>query len=81
VNQLPGYVKKGAENKVCHLKKALHGLKQVPRAWYSCIDGCFIKNGFKSILLNILSTSKKGIKVNSGWFAYMLMISFLQTIL
>ena len=27
VNQPPGYVKKVAENKVCHLKKALYGLK------------------------------------------------------
>ena len=24
---------------VCRLKKSLHGLKQVPRAWYAKIDG------------------------------------------
>jgi len=64
VNQRPGYVKKDVENKG-HLKKALYGLKQAPRASYSHIDGYFMKNGFKSVLLNILSTSKKVIKVNS----------------
>ena len=47
VNQPPGYVKKDAENNVHHLKKALYGLKQTPRAWYSHIDGYFMKNGFK----------------------------------
>jgi len=81
VNQPPDYFKKDAENKVCHLKKALYGLKQAPRAWYSRIDGYFMKNGFKSVLLNILSTSKKVIKINSLWFPYRLMILFLPAIL
>jgi len=27
VNQPPGYMKKDAQNKMCHLKKALYGLK------------------------------------------------------
>jgi len=32
---------------VCHLKKALYELKQVPRVWYSRIDGYFMKNSSK----------------------------------
>ena len=47
VKQPPSYMKKDTENKVYHLKKALYGLKQAPRAWYSRIDGYFMKNGFK----------------------------------
>lgn len=35
VEQPPGYVKIGEENKVCRLKKTLYGLKQAPRVWYT----------------------------------------------
>jgi transposase InsO family protein len=38
VEQPPGYVKSGNENKVLRLKKALYGLKQAPRAWNTRID-------------------------------------------
>ena len=31
---------------MCKLKKALYGLKQAPEAWYSQIDGYFLKMGF-----------------------------------
>ena len=34
------------EHKVYRLKKALCGLKQVPRSWYSLIDSYLIQNGF-----------------------------------
>ena len=34
-------------NKVCKLKKALHGLKQGPRAWYQQIDKFFLALNFK----------------------------------
>jgi hypothetical protein len=34
------------EDKVLKLNKALHGLKQAPRAWYSRIDDYFLKNEF-----------------------------------
>ena len=47
IDQPPGYVKLGSENKVYKLKKALYGLKQAPRAWYSRIDAYFCKEGFK----------------------------------
>ena len=29
------------------MRKALHGLKQAPRAWYSRIDSYLLENGFE----------------------------------
>ncbi|KAI3509130.1 hypothetical protein L1887_24156 [Cichorium endivia] len=46
VDQPQGYIKRGQEGKVCKLKKALYGLRQAPRAWYSRIDEYFTKHGF-----------------------------------
>nr|XP_027086538.1 uncharacterized protein LOC113708274 [Coffea arabica] len=46
IEQPPGYIKVGNENKVFRLKKALNGLKQAPRAWYSRIETYFLKVGF-----------------------------------
>jgi len=36
----------GADDKVYHLKKALYGLNQAPRAWYNRIDSYFMRNNF-----------------------------------
>ncbi|CAL1389348.1 unnamed protein product [Linum trigynum] len=46
VEQPPGYIVEGQEDKVLKLKKALYGLKQAPRAWNSRIDKYFQQNGF-----------------------------------
>lgn len=46
MQQPPGFVISGQENKVCKLKKVLYGLKQAPRAWYARIDQHFHKQGF-----------------------------------
>jgi hypothetical protein len=46
IEQPMSYEVKGHENKVLKLNKVLYGLKQTPRAWYSRIDGYFLKNGF-----------------------------------
>eukprot|EP00253_Pinus_taeda_P014196 PITA_14196 len=46
VEQPSGYENEGQEHKVCKLKKALYGLNQTPRAWYSRIDAYLIENGF-----------------------------------
>ena len=40
------YEVKGHEDKLLKLNKGLYGWKQAPRAWYSHIDGYFLKNGF-----------------------------------
>ncbi|KAL5734168.1 hypothetical protein ACOSP7_032029 [Xanthoceras sorbifolium] len=47
MEQSPGYVKKGKEDKVYRLKQALYGLKQAPRAWNMRIDDYFQENGFE----------------------------------
>ena len=47
VEQPKGYMKKGKEDKVYRLRKALYFLKQAPRAWNSKIDGYFRQNGFQ----------------------------------
>jgi len=46
VEQPPGFVLRGQENKVLHLVKALYGLRQVPRAWYAKLDSSLIELGF-----------------------------------
>ncbi|XP_042441388.1 uncharacterized mitochondrial protein AtMg00810-like [Zingiber officinale] len=46
IEQPPGFIIKGQEEKVYKLKNALYGLKQAPRAWNSIIDEHFIKEGF-----------------------------------
>ena len=38
IGQPKGYVKKGKEQKVYKLHKALYNLKQAPRAWFSRIE-------------------------------------------
>ncbi|KAK4387768.1 Retrovirus-related Pol polyprotein from transposon RE2 [Sesamum angolense] len=50
VEQPPGFIAKGSEEKVLRLKKALYGLKQAPRAWYSRIDKYFMDRGFRRSL-------------------------------
>jgi hypothetical protein len=47
IEQPLGYVIKGAEKKVCRLRRALYDLKQAPRAWYSRIESYFLKEGFE----------------------------------
>jgi hypothetical protein len=46
VEQPPGFVLRGHERKVLHLVKALYGLRQAPRAWYSKLDESLLKLGF-----------------------------------
>jgi hypothetical protein len=41
-----GFIKKGQEDKVLKLHKALYGLRQAPRAWNSKLDAELHKLGF-----------------------------------
>jgi len=46
IEQSMSYEVNGHEDKILKLNKGLYGLKQAPRAWYSHIDGYFLKNRF-----------------------------------
>lgn len=46
VTQPEGFVRKGQEKKVYRLLKALYGLRQAPRAWYSKLNKCLEGLGF-----------------------------------
>ncbi|XP_074352885.1 uncharacterized protein LOC141692040 [Apium graveolens] len=46
VSQPKGYVKPGHEAKVYKILKALYGLCQVPRVWYSQLNKCLLHLGF-----------------------------------
>lgn len=47
MEQPKGFEVEEESNKVYKLKKALYELKQAPRAWYSRIEGYFVKEGFQ----------------------------------
>ena len=47
MKQPEGFVEKGKEHLVCHLKKTLYGLKQSARAWNEKINQILLDDGFK----------------------------------
>lgn len=47
IEQPEGFKVENEINKVYKVKKALYGLKQAPRAWYSRIEGYFLKEKFE----------------------------------
>jgi hypothetical protein len=47
VEQPPGFEDEECPNHVYKLHKALYVLKQAPRAWYGCLRGFLIENGFR----------------------------------
>ena len=47
VEQPEGFIKKGQEHLVYKLVKALYGLRQAPRAWYSKLNSCLEKFSFE----------------------------------
>ena len=46
IEQPDGFETFDHEPHVCQLKRALYGLKQTPRAWYTRIDSYFTRFGF-----------------------------------
>ncbi|RVW82656.1 Retrovirus-related Pol polyprotein from transposon RE1 [Vitis vinifera] len=59
VEQPEGFAIKGKEEKVYLLKKALYGLRQAPRAWYSRIDTHLLTLGFHKSLSEFTLYIKK----------------------
>jgi hypothetical protein len=47
VEQPPGFESEEYPNHVYKLYKVLYGLKQAPKAWYECLSGFLIENGFR----------------------------------
>jgi hypothetical protein len=47
IEQPQGFEVSEREAHVCLLRKTLYGLKQVPRAWYSCIDTYLLQMGLE----------------------------------
>ena len=46
MEQPQGFIAPGQEKKVCHLKKAIYGLKQASRAWNQQFHGVLTELGF-----------------------------------
>jgi len=52
MEEAPKHVEKSKEHLVCWFKKALHGIKQAPRAWYKNIERYFLKIRFVRSLID-----------------------------
>lgn len=46
MEQPPGFIALGEEDKVCLLKKSIHSLKQSPSAWLDKFSKVLMENGF-----------------------------------
>ena len=46
LKQPEGFIKKGMENKVCHLRKAIYGLKQAALQWNKALHQSLLEMGF-----------------------------------
>jgi hypothetical protein len=47
IKQLDVFILSDKQDYVCKLRKALHGLKQAPRAWFSRLDRHLQQQGYK----------------------------------
>lgn len=68
VDQPPGFETLDEIDKVYKLKKALYGLRQAPRAWYSKIEGYFQRKGFNKCYCEhtlFVKAEKEGILIVS----------------
>ena len=46
MQQPPGFIRPGDENKVCLLKRSIYGLKQASRQWHKKFDEHILSHGF-----------------------------------
>ena len=58
-----GFQLSEAENCVYRLKKALYGIKQDPRDWYSWLDKYLRKEGYKKETLTVTTSTLKKNKI------------------
>ena len=68
VEQPKGFESREEGGKVYKLRKAMYGLRQAPRAWYSRIEGYFVKEGFKKCYCEhtlFVKTKKEGVLILS----------------
>lgn len=59
LEQPQGYEVKGQENKVYKLKKAIYGIRQASRAWFTKIDSYFMSEGFERCLSDYTLFTKR----------------------
>jgi hypothetical protein len=59
VEQPPGFEDSEYPSHVYKLSKVFYGIKQAPRAWYECMRGFLIANGFKVRKVDLLSSLKQ----------------------
>ncbi|GJZ90687.1 retrovirus-related pol polyprotein from transposon TNT 1-94 [Tanacetum coccineum] len=75
VNQPDGFLDPHHPEKIYRLKKALHGLKQAPRAWYDELSNFLVSKGFlkgeQKFFLGIqFHQSPRGIFINQAKYAH-----------
>jgi hypothetical protein len=52
MEQPPGFIDNTRLDQVCKLHKAIYGLKQVPRAWFTRLSNFLLDLGFKGSLVD-----------------------------
>ena len=52
MKQPQGFQDKDHSEFVCRLHKAIYGLKQVPRAWFTCLSTTLLDLGFMASLVD-----------------------------
>ena len=76
IDQPKGFIDPNKRDMVCKLPKALHGLKQAPRAWYERLHNYLIQIGFQRKMITALCISKKDQKRRLCWLNYLLMTHY-----
>ncbi|KAL2635925.1 hypothetical protein R1flu_007404 [Riccia fluitans] len=75
MKQPPGFVVEGLEDKVCRLRKAIYGLKQASRAWYTKFDACLQRLGF------IESSADENVYIRKGTHSILIVLLYVDDML